>query len=282
MRFLLCLLASTALLHAGEKLEPEKVRALASDYLQKKTLGGIPTGLSSSEALAAQHIFVQAISKELGRKAGYKVGLVTKANQERMGASGPVRGVLLKKMLLPNNARLPVNFAARPAVEADLVVTIKDSGINKATTLEEVAAHVAEIVAFIELPDSQFAPEQKLDGGVLEVANVGARAGVLGDRVKFKATPEFIQAFGKMRIIFTDKSGRELVNKPADIILGHPLNALLFLVQDLKKSGEKLKAGDVISLGSPVASIPPQAGETYSLRYEGLPGGPLKASVQFK
>ena len=148
--------------------------------------------------------------------------------------------------------------------------------------MEEAAKHVAEIVAFIELPDSTVSTEQKMDGGVIEATNVGARAGVLGQRVKVQATQEFIDAFGKMQMIFTDKEGKELVHSQADVILGHPLKALLWLVNDLNSTGEKVKAGDVISLGSPMPAIVPKAGETYNLRYEGLPGGILQASVTFE
>jgi 2-keto-4-pentenoate hydratase len=50
----------------------------------------------------------------------------------------------------------------------------------------------------------------------------------------------------------------------------------------LKKTGEKLKVGDVVSLGSPAPAIVPKAGETYRVRYEGLPGALLTASVTFE
>jgi 2-keto-4-pentenoate hydratase len=64
--------------------------------------------------------------------------------------------------------------------------------------------------------------------------------------------------------------------------MGHPLNAVLWLVADLKRTGEKLKPGDLISLGSPSPQVTPQAGDKFTLTYEGLPGGPLKASVAFE
>jgi 2-keto-4-pentenoate hydratase len=56
----------------------------------------------------------------------------------------------------------------------------------------------------------------------------------------------------------------------------------VWLIKDLKKTGEKLKPGDVISLGSPSPQVPPKAGDKFTLVYEGLPGGPLEASVSFK
>jgi 2-keto-4-pentenoate hydratase len=282
MRLILSfILLGTVFVHAGDALPRETITGMADKYLHKQTFAGVPNGLSRQDALTAQKTYVESISRQLGPRIGYKVGLVTKANQERMRASGPVRGVLLKQMLLQDKAHVPISYAIRPAAEADLVVTIKDEGINSAKTIEEAARHVADIVAFIELPDNTVSTEQKMDGGVIEATNVGARAGILGDRVKVRSTPEFLAAFGKMQMILSDKEGKELVNSSAEVILGHPFNALLWLVADLQKTGEKLRAGDVISLGSPVAAITPKAGETYNLRYEGLPGGTLKASVSF-
>jgi 2-keto-4-pentenoate hydratase len=63
---------------------------------------------------------------------------------------------------------------------------------------------------------------------------------------------------------------------------GNPLNAMLWLVQDLRKRGLKLQKGELISLGSPSPQVVPKAGEKFTLLYEGLPGSPLTATVTFK
>jgi 2-keto-4-pentenoate hydratase len=68
----------------------------------------------------------------------------------------------------------------------------------------------------------------------------------------------------------------------ADGLMGHPMNALVWLVEDLKRAGEKLKAGDVVSLGSPSPQVTPKAGEKFVLSYEGLPGGTIEAKVSFR
>ena len=44
-------------------------------------------------------------------------------------------------------------FGARPIWEPDLIVVVKDAGISDAKTPLEVAKHLSEVVAFIELPD---------------------------------------------------------------------------------------------------------------------------------
>lgn len=57
-----------------------------------------------------------------------------------------------------------------------------------------------------------------------------------------------------------------------EAIPGHPLNALLWLIEDLKKSGKRLKEADLLSLGSFSKQQTPQPGTSATLVYEGLPG----------
>jgi 2-keto-4-pentenoate hydratase len=63
--------------------------------------------------------------------------------------------------------------------------------------------------------------------------------------------------------------------------LGNPLNVVVWLVEDLAKSGHKFSAGDLISVGSFTPLTPPKPGQTVTVRYEGFPGTP-KATVTFQ
>lgn len=85
-----------------------------------------------------------------------------------------------------------------------------------------------------------------------------------------------------MSLVFQGKDGKQVSRVVANGVMGHPLNAVLWFVNDLKRTGEKAKAGEVISLGSPSPQVSPRAGDKFTLLYEGLPGRPLKASVTFE
>jgi 2-keto-4-pentenoate hydratase len=189
--------------------------------------------------------------------------------------------VLLRDMMLKDGAKVPANFGARPIWEADLIVVVKDAGINDTTTLLDVARHLSEVVAFIELPDRIVAETEKVDGNLITAINSSARLGVLGQRRNIDPTPEFVAALEKITVTATDQNGAELAKAKGDALLGHPLNPVLWLIKDLAATDEKLQAGDLISLGSFARPQSPQAGQTVTVRYDGLPGGPLQASVQF-
>jgi 2-keto-4-pentenoate hydratase len=238
-------------------------------------------GLSLDEARRTQKDFVAQLTPKLGPRVGFKVGLTSKAVQESLGASTPVRGVLLRDMMLKNGAKVSAKFGARPIWEPDLIVIVKDAGINDAKTQLDVAKHLSEVVAFIELPDRIVAEAEKVDGNLITAINSSARLGVLGQRVRIEPAAKFLAALEKMSVTATDQNGAELAKATGDALLGHPLNPVLWLIEDLKATGEKLKAGDLISLGSFARPVPPQAGQSVTVRYDGLPGGPLKVSVTF-
>ena len=259
----------------------DAIKQLAADYFAKRPSTAIHAGLTLDEARAAQKEFVAQLTPKLGRRIGFKVGLTSKAVQESLGASSPVRGVLLSQMMLNDGARVSAGFGARPIWEPDLVVVVKDAEINSAKSLLEVAQHLSEVVAFIELPDRIVAESERVDGNLITAINTSARLGVLGQRTKIRATPEFIDALGKMKVTATDQTGAELASATGDALLGHPLNPVLWLLKDLAAIGEELKPGDIISLGSFARPQQPQAGQTITVRYDGLPGRSLRASVTF-
>jgi 2-keto-4-pentenoate hydratase len=85
-----------------------------------------------------------------------------------------------------------------------------------------------------------------------------------------------------MSLVMKDEMGKELSRVTADGVMGHPLKAVLWLIEDLKRSGERVQAGDLLSLGSPSPPAMPSPGAGYTLVYEGLSGGDLRASVTFR
>ena len=279
LSLLLCILPVSSGLAA---MPPAKaIDAFAEDYLAVREARGFSQRLTMPEALLVQKSFVRKLQPKLGKPVGYKVGLVTREAQQRFGVDAPLRGVLLEKMLLPNHAEIPANFAVRPILEADLIVVVKDKAINEARSIPDVADHLKEVVAFIELPDSYIATNPPPTGALLAAGNVGARLGVLGQRVPVRGTAEFAQALASMKVTIVDSTGAELGRGEGRVILDHPLNAVLWLIEELHQSGVKLQPGDLLSLGS-IKAVPVPAGKSVTVTYEGLPGGPIEATARFR
>ena len=186
----------------------DAIKQLAEDYFARRTNQSVHAGLTIAEARRAQKEFVARLTPKLGPRVGFKVGLTSKAVQESVGASAPVRGTLLRDMMLKDGARVSAKFGARPIWEPDLIVVVKDAGINEARTPLDVAKHLSEVVAFIELPDRIVAEAEKMDGSLITAINTSARVGVLGQRAKIEPTAKFLTALEKMTVTAADQKGR--------------------------------------------------------------------------
>ncbi|MBE7423915.1 MAG: hydratase [Zoogloeaceae bacterium] len=270
--------AATLVLAACATVPPES-RQLAANYNAMQPTSGLSKEMTMEQAERIRDGLVAELAASQGKIVGYKAGLTNPAVQKRFGHGSPVRGMLLEKMLIEDGAEVPAKFGAVPIFEADLVAVVKDEGINQAKTPADVLRHLASIRPFIELPDLVTAKEQPITGAVLTAINSGARLGVLGKPIT--PAPEMAEALGKMTVVLRDQDGKELGRAPGAAILGHPLNAVIWLAQDVGQSGGKLRAGDVLSLGSFSAPMPPKAGTKITVTYEGLPGNPT-VSVRFK
>jgi 2-keto-4-pentenoate hydratase len=253
---------------------------LAADWLAKAPGKALPLA-SMDDANCARGKLVERLRASQGNIVGYKAGLTAKAVQERFGVANPVAGILLEKMILADGATVPAAYGARPVWEADMLLVVKDEGLGSAKTPEQALQHIRGWRPFIELPDLVLAQGEKLDGQQLVAINVGARLGVAGAERPLAATPDTVKALADVKITVTDGSGAKLAENTGAATLGNPLNAVVWLAEELGKSGIKFKAGDLISVGSFSPLSPPKPGQAVAVQYEGL-GAPATVKVSFQ
>lgn len=258
-----------------------QAKPLAESWLARTAAKSPGKDLTMDQGVCTQAALVRALTKTQGKSIGYKAGLTSPGAQQQLGYPNPVLGVLLSKMMLPNGATVPADFGPRPLFEADMLMTVKDEGINEARTITDAIKHISTLQPFIELPDLVLAQGEPMTGPVIVAINVGARLGVVGDPVPVLATPEFVNALADMQVSIS-ADGTEISKAPGKTILGHPLNAVLYIAEEVQKRGGKLKAGDILSLGSFSRLTPPKAGQKVVATYEGLPTGPMSVQVAFK
>jgi 2-keto-4-pentenoate hydratase len=278
---LAAIVVSSPALAQGSCGAVDHAAALADAWTKRQAAKSPGKDLTMAEGICTQAALVQRLSKSEGKVIGYKAGLTSPTAQQQLGVPMPVMGVLLSKMILPNGASVPADFGPRALFEADMLVTVRDEAINQAKTPLEVARHLTTLQPFIELPDLVLAQGEPMTGPVIVAINVGARRGVVGEPVPVLATQDFVDALANMQVILT-ADGQEVSRAPGKIILDHPLNAVVFIAEELQRRGGRLKAGDILSLGSFSRLTPPKPGQKVVARYEGLPAGPMTVSVSFK
>ena len=256
----------------------EAVESFLADWRAARPTEPLAADGSIEDALCAQQKIVQRLEPVLGAPIGYKAGLTSAPAQERFGVDRPVRGVLLEGMLLQDGASVSASFGAQPLYEADLLVVVADEAVNSAQNPEEVLSHLSGVIPFIELPDlAVTGGAAALNGPALTAINVAARLGVVGETVPVEQSQAFLQALADMTVRVVDQSGEELAVAQGSAVLGHPLNAVMWLVE----SGVEFSAGDYVSVGSIGPLLTPEPGQRISVTYEGLPGDPV-LSVRFQ
>lgn len=281
--FALVLMAAGAASQA-ECLSDAQAAALV-DAFAAKTPAANPEGLDEAGGACSRAKVNALLAKRYGAVVGYKAGLTNPAVQKRFNYDRPVWGVLYQGMLVANGTSVEAGFGARPLFEADLLVRVKSEAINQAKTPADVLAAIDQVIPFIELPDLMVQAPPKLNGPAISAINVGARLGVMGTPI---AVPLYraeryalLDALRDMTVVLSDASGAELARGKGSDILGHPLNAVVWLAEALAKDGKAMKPGDLISLGSFSPLLPPKAGSGATATYIGLPDA-RPVSVSFK
>jgi 2-keto-4-pentenoate hydratase len=155
-----------------------------------------------------------------------------------------------------------------------MLVRVSDVRINQARTPEDVLRAIDQVIPFIELPDLLVEAPAKLNGAAINAINVGARLGVLGAPIPVQRSADFSNALRDMQIVIKVNGAEVDQGRGADV-LGHPLNAVIWLAQDLAREGGALKKGDLVSLGSFSKLHPPKPGMAIEIAYRGLPGDPV-------
>lgn len=257
---------------AADCLTQEQIEQLASAYAAREPADN-PLGLSIGDAQCSRAGFNAVLQATLGDPVGYKAGLTNSAVQQRFKHSSPVRGSLYGPMLLHSGATVPNRFGARPLYEADLLVRVSDPAINAASTPARVLESIDQVIPFIELPDLMVADPGQMDGAAIIAINVGARLGVMGTPIPVAGNSDLTTALQNMQVIVRG-NGDELDRGRGSDVLGHPLNAVIWLAADLAREGLALKKGDLLSLGSFSGLLPPAPGLGVEVQYLGLPGDP--------
>ena len=271
-------LVGAALTAQAACLSDLQAAALVANYLDKSQ-AATPEGLSDADGACSRAKFNKFLVQQTAAKpVGYKAGLTNPAVQKRFNASAPVYGVIYEPMLLPSGASVDAAFGARPLFEADLLVRVSDVRINQAKTPEQVLQAIDQVIPALELPDLVVEAPAKLNGAGLAAINVAGRYFVTGTPIAVQRTPQFLDALANMKVLLLGDSQLLDTGVGSDV-LEHPLNAVVWLAQDLQRQGLSLKKGDLVSVGSFSKLLPPKRGLKVQAHYQGLPGNPTVSAT---
>lgn len=221
-----------------------------------------PTTLD--DAYAVQAAVVAGLGR--GEPIGYKCACTSPIAQAALRIDRPVYGRLLPDSTSADGATLATDRFVHRVVEAEFGFTVSDDvdPIDGGHTAETISDYVDAVIPAIEIVDYRY---ESWDVGALQVAADNAIHGwwVQGEpqrdwrHLDLAHTPVTVERNGE---IATTGSGAN--------VLGHPLNVLAWLADELPRFGGRLRAGDRVTTGVTTDVFEAESGDRIAAHFDGI------------
>jgi 2-keto-4-pentenoate hydratase len=197
----------------------------------------------------------ETISRYGGSTLGLKLGGGDLKALAAMGLTGPLRGPIFSAMAQHSPAILRREDFFVCAVEPEIAVRLaKDVGGHPYLLGPEVLAPAIDAVfPALEVADSRYS--DFAGAGPAAILADGCFAGAFISGANIRDWQDIDLAGVAVRL---SSSGQEVRTGGGARVMGHPLHALSLAIADLGRTGQKLRAGQVVSLG---ACTPPYLGK---------------------
>lgn len=241
----------------------EYAERLYGAYKNRQAFGKdqIPASLGAQPAYEVQHAVTSKKAQDGEPLVGYKISLTSPETQQLFSSEKPLYGALTAPAISDNTIELSSMLS--PLVEIELIFLIQediDASDSASAILEKTL-----VAPGIEVPDSRFTewfPNITL-GQVIADSAVAGRI-VVGDGAVSRSYEQLDEVRGEL---FHD--GKPIASGSSSEVLGHPVNAIKWLAEELEGHGLKLERGLTVSSGTFILPKPLEKGR-YEARYEGI------------
>jgi 2-keto-4-pentenoate hydratase len=252
---------------------------LREEHRTRNPFGPIPASCAArsvDEAYAMQEAFHALMAATHGPVAGYKIALTTPVMQQMVGFHEPVSGAILAKTIQHSPCTIRSNDYGRLGVECEVAVRL-DADLPVMPTpynRVHITAAIGAVMAAFELIDDRHADYAQFAPQILSIIADNAWNGgiVLGPPTTDWQAIDLAAAHGTMIIndaVVGEGYGRD--------VMGHPLDALVWLANGLAKRGKRLLRGMVVMTGSIVATKFVHPGDTVRFWMDSI--GEVRLSV---
>ena len=181
---------------------------------------------------------------------GVKLGLTSRAKQERMHVSQPLVAWLTDAMFLPVGVPVSASKYIHPRVEPEIVFVMGQDLCGPGVSAASAMAAVAWITSGVEVIDSRYknfrftAPDVVAD-------NASTGAYVTGPVF---LRPDQIDLAGES--VAVEVGGQIVDSATGAAILGHPAEALALAANQLAERGQSIRAGQIVLTGGITDAYP--------------------------
>jgi 2-oxo-3-hexenedioate decarboxylase len=195
---------------------------------------------------------------------GVKLGLTSRAKQQRMGIETPLTAWLTDAMVLPAGAPLPMDKLIHPRVEPEIVFVMGERLAGPGVTAARALAAVRSVHAGFEVIDSRYTdfsfalPDVVADNASSSRFVVGGTA----------LSPEGLDLALEACLLSVD--GEVVDSATGAAVQGHPAEALALAVNDLGRRGIELEPGWVVLTGGMTDAVFAGRGRTITAEFTHL------------
>lgn len=224
----------------------------------------LPGEATVDTAYAIQDINTQRALNQGRRLVGKKIGLTSFAVQKQLGVDSPDFGMLFEDTAFQDGQTIPFQKLIQPKVEAEIALVLKSSLNQSQHSVADIIAATDYAVTAIEVVDSRI-ENWKISLLDTVADNASSAAFVLGSQKVNLAEVDLVNC--RMQMTRADEVVSEGQGKAC---LDNPLNAAVWLADEMVRRGRPLKAGDIVLTGALGPMVAVQAGDEFKVEIEGL------------
>nr|WP_103335712.1 fumarylacetoacetate hydrolase family protein [Amycolatopsis sp. CA-126428] len=195
---------------------------------------------------------------------GVKLGLTSRAKQERMGIDAPLLAWLTDAMVLPIGAPVPHDELIHPRAEPELVFVLGRRLAGPGVTAATALAAVDRVYGGIEVIDSRYAdyrftlPDAVADNGSSAYFSLGP-VGVAPASLDLSLEAALLEVDGQIVDTATGAA-----------VQGHPAEALALAANTLAARGLALEPGWLVLTGGMTDAVPLRPGSRLAAHFSHL------------
>lgn len=202
---------------------------------------------------------------ERGEKlVGVKLGLTSRAKQQRMGVDTPFVAWLTDAMVLPAGDPVPQHRLIHPRIEPEIVFVMRDRLEGPGVTSAQAYAAVEAVYGGAEIIDSRYRDFKFAAGNVI-ADNASSGAFVTGP---IGLPPADVDLFTEGVLVEVD--GQIVDTATGAAVQGHPAEALALAANDLAQRGHAIEAGWIVLTGGGTDAVFAPPGSSVACHFGSL------------
>jgi 2-keto-4-pentenoate hydratase len=227
----------------------------------------LPGVMTLTDGYAVQQRANDLLERQLGPRAGHKIGGTTEVMRRYINVPEPLAGEVFAGQVHADGATVRSSDFVRLGIETEIAVAIARDLPARAEPYgrDEISEAVGACMASIELVDDRY-DDFRTIGGPTQIADNAFDAGVvLGPPRTAWQDLDLAALVGR-----TWRDGTLVAEGRGEALLGHPLDALAWIATKRAELGLGLTAGSFVTLGTITPVVWVDAPARFTIEIEAL------------